>query len=94
MQTVNVSRETEWLGAWVGRELMMMSADRGTYVSLSESGGRIWELLEQEHTVEKICERLADEYDVSASEVEQEVRLFIEQLAQERVLHVHAETIT
>ena len=40
-----VRRKDGWLSAKVGDELVMMSAEKGNYIGLSDVGARIWELL-------------------------------------------------
>ena len=83
-----ISREQGWLSAWVGEEHVMMSADTGTCVSLSETGGRIWELLEQPTSLEKLCADLADEFDVEPEVLRTQVLSFLEAMQQQ-----HAVTI-
>ena len=41
-----VRKQGDWLSAKVGDELVMMSAEKGNYIGLSEVGARIWELIE------------------------------------------------
>ncbi len=41
-----VRKQGDWLAAKVGDELVMMSAEKGNYIGLSEVGARIWELIE------------------------------------------------
>ena len=92
MIIASLSRNEKWLGAWVGNELMMMSAERGLYLSLSATAGRIWELLEEPQSVEDLCTRLRLEYDISPAQVQREVGHFIEQLAGERIIHVQSQS--
>ena len=42
-----VRKQGDWLAAKVGDELVMMSAEKGNYIGLSEVGARIWELIEE-----------------------------------------------
>ena len=41
-----VRRQGDWLSARVGDELVMMSAEKGNYIGLSEVGARIWDIIE------------------------------------------------
>ncbi len=93
MKNRRIARNNEWVGAWAGREMMMMSAERGIYLSLSETGGRIWELLEQPGTVESLCRQMQAEYEVPASELQEQVEGFIGQMAAQGVIHVDVDEI-
>lgn len=78
-----VARSEGWLSAWVGEELVMMSAETGTCISLSETGGRTWDLLEQPQTLDALCNQLAEEYDASATDVRADVLVFLTKLREE-----------
>jgi hypothetical protein len=78
-----VTRGEGWLTAWVGEEYVMMSAETGTCISLSESGGRIWELIEQPRSVESLCHALRDEYQADPGVVDQDVLTFLDRLKSE-----------
>ncbi len=82
------SRADGWLTAWVGPELVMMSGESGNYISLTETAGRIWELLEERRTVASLCDALMAEYDVAPEVARQEVVAFLEQLKQQDAIHV------
>jgi hypothetical protein len=76
-----IRRQSEWLGAQVGDELLMMSAVTGDYVGLSEIGARIWELLEKPQELEVLCGRLREEFDVSDQVCRSDVENFLKELA-------------
>lgn len=73
-----VRRGDGWLSAWVGEEHVMMSADTGTCISLSETGGRIWELIEQPVSLSNLCDTLAGEYEVAADTLRADVVHFLQ----------------
>jgi coenzyme PQQ synthesis protein D (PqqD) len=77
-----VRRQSEWLDAKVGDELLMMSAVTGYYVGLSEVGARIWELLEKPQPIETLCGRLREEFDVSDEMCRSDVETFLKELAE------------
>ena len=83
-----ISRADGWLTAWVGSELVMMSAESGNYISLTETGGRIWELMEQPRTVGGICEELVAEYDIAHDVALVEVVGFLEEMKSQDAIHV------
>ena len=75
-----VKKQGDWLAAKVGDELVMMSAERGNYIGLSEVGARIWELIDTPQDVEIVCGRLLDEYDVTPDACRAEVEQFLNEL--------------
>jgi hypothetical protein len=76
-----VRRQGDWLAAKVGEELVMMSAEKGNYIGLSEVGARIWELIETPRNLDTLCSQLQDEYDDVTPEVcRAEVETFLNEL--------------
>ena len=55
-----IQRRGDWLSAKVGDELVMMSAERGEFVGLSEVGTRVWELIETPQELETLCNKLQE----------------------------------
>ena len=76
-----VRREGDWLAAKVGDELVVMSAETGNYVGLTEVGARIWELLETPQELGSLCGKLLQEFDVSAEVCRDDVDVFLIELA-------------
>jgi len=64
-QAMIVRKQGDWLSAKVGDEVIMMSARKGSYLSLSEVAARVWELLETPQDRESLCLKLVQEFDVS-----------------------------
>lgn len=81
-----IARGEGWLSAWVGDEHVMMSADTGTCISLSETGGRIWELIETPVTLNVLYAKLADEYEVDDATIRRDVAPFLETLEEQHAL--------
>lgn len=75
-----VRKRGDWLAAKVGDELVMMSAEKGNYIGLSEIGARIWEIIETPQEVDAVCARLQREYDVTPETCRAEVESFIDEL--------------
>jgi hypothetical protein len=75
-----VRKQGDWLAAKVGDELVMMSAENGRYVGLSEGGARIWELIDPPQDIDVVCRQLQDEYDVAADVCRAEVEAFLSEL--------------
>ena len=66
----------------------MMSADTGTCISLSETGGRIWELIEQPRDVSGLCHELAEEYEADPEVLRVDVVTFLEHLRDEKAITI------
>jgi hypothetical protein len=77
-----VSKRGDWLAARVGPEILMMSMEKGLYLGLSETGARIWELVDELGMFEPICRQLETEFEVDREVCEREVRSFLEELAE------------
>jgi hypothetical protein len=76
-----VSKKGHWLSAMVAGELVMMSADNGNYIGLTEVGARIWELIETPQEVDAVCASLQSEFDVTPDVCRTEVDAFLTELA-------------
>jgi hypothetical protein len=76
-----VRKQGDWLAAKVGDELVMMSAEKGNYIGLSDVGARIWELLEAPQDVAALHAQLLKEYDVTPEVCRAEVDTFLKELA-------------
>jgi hypothetical protein len=77
---MKVQKQGDWLAAKVGDELVMMSAEKGNYIGLSEVGARIWELLETPQDINAVCARLENEFDVTPEICRAEVETFLDEL--------------
>ena len=75
-----VRKQGDWLAAKVGDELVMMSAEKGNYIGLSEVGARIWELIETPQEVDAVCAQLIDEFEVAPDVCRTEVETFLNEL--------------
>ena len=62
----------------------MMSAETGTCISLSETGGRVWELLEEPCTVGGLCTALAEEYEADPAVLRDDVVELVRRLQAEQ----------
>jgi len=87
-QTV-INRTDTWLTAKVGDEVVMMNASTGHYIGLTEIGGRIWELLESSATLDELCARLTQEYDVAPGQARVDVIPFLEELSKHGAVSFH-----
>jgi hypothetical protein len=75
-----VRKQGDWLAAKVGTDLVMMSAEKGNYIGLSDVGARIWELIDQPQDVDAVCDQLQREYDVTPETCRAEVDAFLTEM--------------
>lgn len=75
-----VRKQGDWLAAKVGTDLVMMSAEKGNYIGLSDVGARIWELIEEPREVGAVCDQLLREYDVTPATCRDEVETFLKEM--------------
>ena len=83
-----VVRCSEPLQAEVGEEIVIFSAQQGSYHAFGASGSRIWELLGEPITVSSLCGTLTSEYDVDEQRCLREVSSFLEELRQAELIEV------
>ena len=72
-----LKRKDGLMTASMNGEAVMMDISTGKYYNLGETGGRIWELLEQPMTILQLQEALVAEYDVTAEQCLNDVQNFI-----------------
>lgn len=83
-----ISRQGDWLSADTGDGCVMMSPAIARYIGLSQTGSRIWDLLETPLTLAELCARLSETYDIDARNVRPDVVEFVVGLAERGVLSV------
>jgi hypothetical protein len=67
-------------------ELFLFNMEDGTYYSLNEIGGRIWELCDGAHSVSQVVETLAAEYGAPEEVLEQDVAELLADLQTGRLI--------
>ncbi|MDT0121895.1 lasso peptide biosynthesis PqqD family chaperone [Paenibacillus sp. RRE4] len=72
----------------MGGEKVMMSISSGKYYNLGSTGGRIWELIVEEKTLNELIETLATEYDIQAEQCRDQVVAFLEHLSREGLINI------
>lgn len=77
-----VRKRGDWLAAKVGDELVMMSAEKGNYIGLTEVGARIWELIDTPCGIDAICNALQNEYDVTTETCRADVEAFLNEMVE------------
>ncbi len=85
-----IRRNPDLLHAVAGDDILMMNVEAGAYYGLEQVGVLIWELIAELITVDQMCARLIDEYDVGADVCETEVLAFLAHLVEQHIIDVHA----
>ncbi|MBQ3796771.1 MAG: lasso peptide biosynthesis PqqD family chaperone [Butyrivibrio sp.] len=61
-------------------EKVMIDFESGKYFMLKGAGNAIWDIIQEEITVEGIIDKLTSEYDISREDCEKSVKAFLEKL--------------
>jgi len=58
--------------------------------SFNETASRIWELIDGKNSVEEIIKKIIDEYDVELKEARSQVKNFLDNLSQKKLIDFQA----
>ncbi len=75
-----VVRSASLAAAPVEDELVMADIDAGKYYGLNNIAASIWDAIEEEISIEEVCSKLCDEYDVDPELCRTEVIGFVEKM--------------
>lgn len=73
-------RNNEAISGRLHDELVMMDVQKGKYFSLNSVATFIWDLLEQPLSIEELCERLMNEYEIEYEECRIEVEEYLKEM--------------
>ena len=65
---------------------VLLHLESQIYFSLNETGTLIWKAMKQGLTLQEICQRLQDEFDVTADQAEQSVLALTRDLAEQKLV--------
>jgi hypothetical protein len=63
-----------------GDEAVLLHLDTEQYYSLNDTGVRIWQLLDEGHSVDETCARMVEEFAVEDAVIRADVLALIEEL--------------
>lgn len=86
--TTQIRRAANLLASQMDDEYLVMSIELGSYISLRDVSARIWEILEQPHTMTSLTALLLTEYVVDPDVCQKEVAAFVQQMAEARLLAI------
>lgn len=66
-------RNDEWIGATIEDALVMISVERGNYLSLNATAAAAWDVLEAPVTAATIVDHLSSQFDVAPEHCAQSV---------------------
>ncbi len=81
-----VVRVTDVASTELKGETVLLSLEQQSYYGLRSTSQRIWQLLEQPHTLEQLRDELLQEYRVDAQQCEREIEAFMQRLWQARLI--------
>ena len=67
-------------------EAIMINLANGIYYSMDKVGGKIWECIEQEQSLEQIIQAIVASYDVSHEQGKKDIENLVGQLLEENVI--------
>lgn len=83
-----VIRSNDPISEPVDDELVMADIDRGKYYGLNDIATTIWQNLDTKITVEDLCKRLCDSYEVTPEKCSAEVLSFLKELESRNLISV------
>ncbi|MGZ9098241.1 MAG: PqqD family peptide modification chaperone [Brevundimonas sp.] len=85
-----ITRSGDLLTTEVDGELLAMSIENGACYGLNRIGSRIWQLVEQPCTVDNLCARLVEEFEVDAEICRTEVLALLADLRTEKLIQLNS----
>ena len=84
---INWHRNQEVLHSQIDDEAILMSIESSRYYGLDTVASHIWELLAEPHTLEELCRKLREEYEVDQQTCTEETLAFLRQLEERKLVH-------
>ena len=83
-----VCRHPEQVAAEMDGEVVMMNTDTGMYFALNEVASFIWDRLAEPLSLQRICDFVLAEFDVTPETCESDTRKFVESMVRDGLLLV------
>ncbi|MBD3789971.1 MAG: PqqD family protein [Campylobacterales bacterium] len=74
----------------VDDEMVLLDMNSENYFGLDEVGTSIWQVMQEQETLEKVFETLLEEYDVSADILKKDLEDFVQKLVDNGLVEVQA----
>lgn len=88
---MNVRMPDEVLFRILGDEAVILNLSTGTYFGLDSVGTRMWQLISEHESTEKVVEALLAEYDVEEKQLRRDLDDLIRELTDKGLVTVDAE---
>ena len=72
----------------LGGELIILNLENGTYFGLDEIGARIWQLIQEHGSLDKVFAALCDEYEASADTLRRDLLNLVNELCTQGLTRV------
>ena len=69
-------------------EAVLLNLDTGIYFGLNATGTRIWNLIAQHGSLQKVLDAMAEEYDASPNSLEKDLLQLVSQLSEKGLVSV------
>ncbi len=69
-------------------EAAILDLKSGQYYGLNSIGARIWSLIQEPHSISEVLHTLVEEYDVDASQCEQDLFALVQKLSASGLIEV------
>lgn len=83
-----LKRSDAQVSAVVDGEVVIMRLSDGIYITLHETGNRVWDLLEHPTTFGAVCDVLCREYEVDDAVCRQDTAIYLEGLRDEGIVEI------
>ncbi len=64
-------------------EILVLNSTTGACVNLVQVGARIWQLLQEDHSLQRVLDALVQEYDVTEAQCEQDLLGFVARMLEQ-----------
>jgi hypothetical protein len=76
------------LSTTIGDETVILHEPDGVYYGLNDVGSFVWNLLEDPHTIEAICEAVTAEYEVERERCRKDIEEMVSELAEKGLVRL------
>lgn len=79
-------REPGFATANLGEELALLDMAKGSYLGLNATAAHVWRLLERPRSLDALCARLMDEFEIDANHCRRDVSTLLGKLLAEGLI--------
>lgn len=92
LQTVISARDDLLSSDLSESEMVMMNIDKGFYYGLEDVGKLIWDALGEPRSIDALCDLVLARYAEERATIEEHVLTFAQDLLEEELVSIHAES--